>query len=339
MNGIKNGLGNMKAKGFHLWLKIAISCVIAVVIILAVLFINGVFGGKQGMEPDSGESEAVQATEFIEGNNETPQETEAETGADEPKTYDTIIFGEWRGEPIVWRVLEIQDQSVLVISEKILALRQYYDDFPVPPRADNSEDLSTLTWAEYGEIVDAFSFPTWGECSLRSWLNNDFYQAAFSEQEQQAINVALVQTPDFETEYETLYSDDHVEKTPVVVQGFDDTEDMVFCLSVEEAYRYFCSCDDRIASLTVTQQDYDYAVQTVEAINGSIEGWEYVFGGYTMNENSPKMWWLRSGTYVDPYGDIWIGSISGDGELLGGWPCGVRPAMWLQLGVDGVDIM
>ena len=221
-------------------LKIAIPFVIAVLILLFTISFLGEEQSVKSVRNDNNESETVQFPDFpIDNNEDTLEMEEEETVIDELKPYDTITFGEWHGELINWRVLEVRDQKVLVISERILALRQYE------------------------EIIDGFSLPTWAKCSLRSWLNNDFYQAAFSEEEQSAIILTSVNTPDFETEFETNHTDGFVEKTPVIVKGFDDTEDMVFCLSVEEAYKYFYSSEDRIAYLNVTQQDYDYAVQAL----------------------------------------------------------------------------
>ena len=269
----------------------------------------------QGSEQGASESGPARLPESI-GDNENTAEietgTETEIPEDEAKTYDTITLGSWRNEPIEWRVLETRDENTLVISSKILALRQYHDD--------------------------ALSLPDWADCSLRSWLNNDFYQAAFSEKEQQAISSTLVKTPDFETEFETLYTSGSVEKTPVLIKGSEDTEDMVFCLSVEEANNYFDSAEDRIAYRIVVQQDYDYFVQVLETIDMSPEESLYYFGRYELNEETPDVWWLRSGTYVGFSGDVWVGSITMDGDIPQGWPCGVRPAMWLQSGDVGVEI-
>ena len=211
----------------------------------------------------------------------------------------------------------MQDDKVLVVSYRLLALRQYQD-------YSNNDDYG------YGD----YNYATWADCSLRSWLNDDFLNAAFSEQEAQAINLTSVKTPEIDRAITVYDSNEIYEKIPIHMQGSKDTEDMVFCLSVEEAETYFCWDAIRIANMTVTEQDYDYAVQTVKAIGESPENWGFIFGGYNLNETAPAMWWLRNGTYVNPYGGIWIGSRSGDGEIPRGWPCGVRPAMWLQLDAE-----
>ena len=183
-----------------------------------------------------------------------------------------------------------------------------------------------------------YDYSTWAECSLRTWLNSDFYRIAFSKEEQQEICLTLVKTPEINRIIENnvafisdVESTEIIKEISVYMQGSEDTEDMIFCLSVEEAETLFCWDSIRIANMTVTEQDYDYAIQAAEAIGWSVEDWDYFHGGYELYEESPKMWWLRSGTYVSPFGGIWIGSTSGDGVIPRGWPCGVRPAMWVQL--------
>ena len=262
-------------------------------------------GSEYTADPPKNEMQPVDAQTFWEWRSER-------NGC---KAGNVFTFGEWRGQPIEWRVLAIQDDKALVVSEKLLALRQY-------------QDYSFDGKPGYGD----YNYSTWAECSLRSWLNNDFLKAAFSEQEKQAISLTSVKTPEIDRTITTYTNGNELyEKIPVHMQASKDTEDMVFCLSVDEAETYFCWDDMRIASMTVTEQDYDYAAKTVEAIGSGTDEWWYVFGGYEPGETAPKMWWLRNGTYVNPYGGIWLGSISGDGEILRGWPCGVRPAMWLQL--------
>jgi len=82
---------------------------------------------------------------------------------------DLIVFGQHR-----WRVLARQDHGVLIITEDILELRWYHQQF-----------------------VDV----TWAECSLRHYLNQTFYQA-FRPDEQTRIVAVANSNPDnpwFET--------------------------------------------------------------------------------------------------------------------------------------------
>ena len=79
------------------------------------------------------------------------------------KPGDELLFGMFPqtadGEdrtPIEWIVLDVQDDRYLLISKNGLDARPY-----------NDENVSV----------------TWETCSLRSWLNNEFADLAFSESE------------------------------------------------------------------------------------------------------------------------------------------------------------
>ena len=85
--------------------------------------------------------------------------------------------------------------------------------------------LYSLDCIPYNE---EFTEVTWEDCSLRKWLNEDFYNAAFSISEKNLIPVV------------TLENDDH----PMLhTDGGNDTEDKVFCLSLEETEKYFGEYD------------------------------------------------------------------------------------------------
>ena len=65
---------------------------------------------------------------------------------------------------------------------------------------------------------------TWETCTLRTWLNEDFYTTAFSKKERGYIAETLVKNED-NPEYGTV--------------GGNDTRDKVFLLSIGEATTYF----------------------------------------------------------------------------------------------------
>lgn len=106
----------------------------------------------------------------------------------------TFLFGKYNGEEIKWRVLKKENNKALLISEKILCEREY------------NEKLVAVTWRT---------------CSLRSWLNNDFYSSTFDAFEQNDIlNTKINET----------------------------TEDKIFLLSVDEAKKYFKNDNDRMSN-------------------------------------------------------------------------------------------
>lgn len=102
---------------------------------------------------------------------------------------DLFDFGRYRQEkngefkPVKWRVLRRDSDCLLVISEFCLDCKCY------------NEKLGSKTWEN---------------CTLRSWLNNDFFMATFNEDERRLVMSSTI--------------DNHGKST----------EDRVFLLSVDE---------------------------------------------------------------------------------------------------------
>ena len=125
---------------------------------------------------------------------------------------DYVVFGAYEQdndisngkEPIEWLVLDKKDNRILVISRYALDYREYHNT---------------------NESV------TWESCSLRKWLNEKFYSAAFSTNEQKKIY-----------------------KTAIQAEAGKDTKDKVFLLSTAEAGQYFGSSTDRLCQATIYTQ-------------------------------------------------------------------------------------
>ena len=73
---------------------------------------------------------------------------------------DTVYFGNYNGKQLAWTVLYNEENCVMLISNEIIAEKEYHSSF---------------------EAV------TWEDCSLRKWLNSTFYSTAFTEKEQSYI--------------------------------------------------------------------------------------------------------------------------------------------------------
>ena len=205
-----------------------------------------------------------------------------------PSSGSITLFGQYEqdnktengDEPIAWIVLEVQDGKALLISQYVLECLAVND---------NQEDLP------------------WAESSIRNWLNNDFFSAAFNESERQAV-VA--------TDVRNSPEDGYLDYSPA---GQDISSDRVFLLSYQEVMRYFPQQNDRKAT-----------------------GSEYArskgarFGGFTTIGIGESDWWLRSpgktnrdAVFVNVYGNI---DIRGTKTKKG-----IRPAIWVDLTVDGND--
>ncbi len=176
-------------------------------------------------------------------------------------------------EKIEWVVLEVKDGKALLISKYALDCKQFHEN---------------------GE-TDV----TWEDCTLRQWLNNEFFNAAFSEEEKAMIPTGTV--PSDTNSYSGASSG-------------DATQDKVFILSYTEAEQYFKSKKDRVCEAT------PYA-----DANGALE--------YSGN----CWWWLRTpgavhadtvdqATYVSNHGQA-----SEVGQPVEKEDIAVRPVIWIDL--------
>lgn len=95
-------------------------------------------------------------------------------------------------EPINWYVADVGDNEVLLVSWAALEVMPYHSVL---------EDI------------------TWKNCTLRSWLNGEFYETAFNEDEKSRIILSHNSN-----EMNHFYH----------VFGGEDTEDFVFVPSIEE---------------------------------------------------------------------------------------------------------
>ena len=175
----------------------------------------------------------------------------AHAGKEGPMKYEshfeTVAFGRYEQdnnpdngpEPIQWIVLEEQDGKRLLYAKDLLDKHRYNET--------------------YGSI-------TWAESDLRAWLNNEFLQAAFTEEEQAAI--LLTDVDNSAAQCHPKYQ----------ATGGADTRDKIFLISYAEAAKYFEDNESRRAAPT------DYAIaQGVKANNY-----------YEIDGRKCGMWWLRS---------------------------------------------
>ncbi|MCR4595006.1 MAG: DUF6273 domain-containing protein, partial [Clostridiales bacterium] len=179
---------------------------------------------------------------------------------------DRFNFGAYNnGEDITWRVLAKEENKILVISDKALFDMSYNE--------------------EYTGI-------TWEKCTLRKYLNNDFLNNCFSEENQKRILKTKV-INDNNPEYET--------------SGGADTVDKVFLLSIDEANKYFTSDNDRKA----------------RDIRGQ-KSWWWLRSPGNHSYNAAYVYYVGSvsdrGAYVNCNGNY--------GDHVDG---AVRPALWINL--------
>ena len=195
--------------------------------------------------------------------------------------------------PIEWIVLEISGRQAFLLSRYALDVQPY-----------NKKVKDT----------------TWEVCSLRKWLNNTFFNKAFSKFEKKAIILCEV-----DNSREQRY-------TKWSTNGGNNTRDNVFLLSYAEANKYlgvtfekahsvFSGYDETGSSRAVTSITA-YAVKAGTRAND-----------YNKNPEGeiPCSWWLRSpGGVQDSAGCVSCGGSLLSYRVDGGFAC-VRPALWVNL--------
>lgn len=107
--------------------------------------------------------------------------------SDDKVTWDCVWLGSYpqsdengeTKEPIKWRVLDVNGNDAFLLADQILDNQIYH----------NGDEGGT-----------------WENCTFRSWLNNEFYDAAFSSSEKSAVKTVTVPCVDsyFTDEKDTL---------------------------------------------------------------------------------------------------------------------------------------
>lgn len=196
----------------------------------------------------------------------------------------TVLFGRFEQdndlengqEPIEWLVLDRQEDRILVLSKYALDRQQFHDEF-----------------------VNV----TWETCSLRTWLNETFFGAAFLADEQSRILPAEVPADPNPT-YDTPPG--------------NSTTDRLFALSIAEVERYLPTDSERQCRGT----DYCYAQGALEAENGFCWWWLR-----TPGSRPSYVVFVRDSGAVRHIG----GSVYGLASHIGVGYGAVRPAMWVSL--------
>ncbi len=185
---------------------------------------------------------------------------------------DKITFGCWpEKKPVEWTIIDTKDDKILILSTKVIDAKKFHDKY---------EDI------------------TWENSYIRGFLNGEFYEKAFSDEEKKRIITSHVKA-----EKNLLYP----------IEPGNDTEDKIFLLSVSEVRKYLESNDLVLAEPTPYALAYNV-------------------------ENDPKTggcyWWLRTPGNAGCN----IARVSAKGIILehGFFASdnhnGLRPAMWITIG-------
>lgn len=245
-------------------------------------------------------------------------------------------FGTQDGKPIEWRVIEKQGDKVLLLSEKVLCEKPF-DDVAVPPglsksqlkKLDEQHTVYTHPNSIPGASTNTVTYGVnWSNCSLRTWLNGEFLNTAFTDAEQKRIQSSDLNTPDVLVEA----FDESVEMLDrYVLPGGGDTTDKVFLLSMDECEKYLPQDAQRTAESGwwLRSNGYGYSHLQSTAVtydNISDDYMQAVNANGTYYENSQpvqdvsKSYGPRATFYGCTLGDYMVYSH------------GVRPAVWVKIG-------
>ena len=184
-------------------------------------------------------------------------------------------------EPIEWTVLDLKDGKAFVISKKI------------------------LTYKPFSETENV----AWENSTIRQWLNGEFYNTAFSDDEKNRV----IETKEESTESNTIFlNEDYAVLTPHY------SLDKVSLLSSDEVSRYFSSDN--------TDLDAEYT--------------DYAVAQRQTSSNSIVSEWLLRSPFTVGHGDTarcssayyrWGNTLTI--STLSTWQSNdfsIRPAMWID---------
>ena len=180
-------------------------------------------------------------------------------------TYRTRYF-KW--ERIKWKVLQNDGETLFVLAETALDCKRFYE---------------------------SYSYVKWENSTIRSWLNDSFYNTAFNSNEQKAI----------------------VEQDTTV--GSESTHDLVYLMSVAEM-------GDKTYGFCGNDSSYVQSLMLKASAYGIARGIS------TYNDANNCYWWLRtpSNSYGNAMAYDYNGSYSQYHSVNNGY-YGVRPALHIDL--------
>lgn len=200
-----------------------------------------------------------------------------------PKAGETVLFGKYQQDssgimrPIEWKILKTDSNKALLISKKCLDVRSF-----------SKKHITSF----------------WGKSSIRTWLNESFYNDAFTSQERSAI-------------FQTIINNSSVQSdTSAFVLNSSPTKDHVFLLSYSEAKDYFKNDKDRSAFPT------EYALSLFPADREKAEkGISVPINRWLLRSNSQDSFKV---SVVDSTGQLGRRSSVKSKRLI-------RPALWVDI--------
>ena len=195
--------------------------------------------------------------------------------------YTSTVYW-FKYEPIKWRILKETDGKALILAYLALDSQQFDYDGSYSNNYANS--------------------------TIRAWLNNEFYNTAFTSLQQGLIKVTNVDNSVSSTGYSSNQ------------YACKNTNDNVFLLSYKEARTYLTSNSERQKKSSDYAKSQGCLKSTSSSYYGNCEWWlrsPYYWGGYARDVGADGGFKINSKT--DMYDEVYATDI------------GVVPALWIKL--------
>lgn len=184
--------------------------------------------------------------------------------------YNNYVNG--NNEELTWNVIDIQNNKALLFSKYVIDKKPY-----------------------------ANGYANWEDSSLRTWLNNNFYNVAFNDNEKQAIEIRYLNHED-------------VSPAPgiTVLKQPTGQFDYIYLLDRDEIKNYF----------GITQEQYFVGNDLLTCFDTNLE---------------KTSWWIRANNMTNTYnsamdaGGYYITEYGSEDNFMINWDQGVRPAVWVDI--------
>ena len=231
--------------------------------------------------------------------------------------YETIPYND-ETEPLFWRVLDKQDGKLLILCDQLI------DSFSFNYDPDGTG---------MGNI-------TWQDCSLRQFLNNEFLEMQFTEEERALIQTTHIENKAANAElleqwgtWEDRDGIPYSEQTKQNRSDDPDTDDKVFLLSYQEVLKYFGAPTEEYKGnsgypLDTMKTNPKWQARVTKAVE------ENGIGFFDYNTRYGA-WMTRTLSSAKSADSALVTYITSEGQVYNYYtnsPMFIRPAMWIQTG-------
>ncbi|MDE7266991.1 MAG: hypothetical protein K2N89_05960 [Lachnospiraceae bacterium] len=206
---------------------------------------------------------------------------------------DEVTFGTYLDEPIVWRVLKVERNHAVLVSDQILTMKAFdaaesgvyaLDDTGGKWLIDDKRTLENLEMQEYTHGTN-----DWSRSDIRTWLNSNHVNVVYegngpagksmAEEKNGYLFEAGFLSGFSDKEQEAIILTHNVTKGNVLSDGDVETDDLVYLPSLDELEWFYD------ANVNVFAVPTDSAIERDETNSYKIYSVDWGL--------EPYVWWLR----------------------------------------------